>query len=345
MGHQTGRSQTAIYLFIWPWCLWAFSLKRHWPDTALETIKRESLIIGPELGSALSEAWKKEINWNTNTCSCLLLSLIYGTSRQGLVQNHCPWLQVHILAVEKHWHSCRWCLQRLGLHCELVVSGEAAGRCSALTEGVGSSSSLQPRAGLSLGVFWAASSLWCSDQLWMRAAAICLSVGTSTHLQLWQWPCEGFFQKYIHSSINCISLICWVHGTDALSKVSRFQRGITSELCSSIVVPGGSSCAGEAFSGSPASLHVCGSSAGYGRSGEELLNLFGGRWWLCTSVKDQLLSQKHRMHDGRKGCGYMTDLIGILKVIWMISVGNVQQYFSAICWSWSSFLDFNITLL
>lgn len=55
---------------------------------------------------------------------------------------------------------------------ELVINGEAAGRCSATTEGLGSSSSLQPRAGLNLGVFWAASSVWCSDQLWMRAAAM-----------------------------------------------------------------------------------------------------------------------------------------------------------------------------
>lgn len=38
--------------------------------------------------------------------------------------------------------------------------------------GCGQFQFLQPRAGLSLGVFWAASFLWWSEQLWMRAAAV-----------------------------------------------------------------------------------------------------------------------------------------------------------------------------
>lgn len=131
----------------------------------------------------------------------------------------------------------------MGLGWELVVSGKASGRVSSNT-GCGQFQFLQPRAGLSLGVFWAASSLWRSDQLWMGAAAMQRRLLVSGDIYAFTTVANvvrvPYAQKYVHSLINCIfrySLICWAHGTDELPNMLRCQRGITWELCCLIVVP------------------------------------------------------------------------------------------------------------
>lgn len=215
------RSQTAIYLFIRIWCLWAFSLKNN-TDTALERIKRETFVIGPELGWAQKK--KRNLLKYKHLQVYFVVSYLWD-QQAGLVQSHCPCLQVHIQAVERHWCGCWWCLQRLGL------DWEAAGRWSALNR-VWAVPVPSAKGRVEFGCV-----LGCSFPLevWPALDESCSHAEEAGcpwgHLHIYNCDSHlvrvSYAQKYVRSLINRIfrySIIFWVRGTDALSNVEMPER-------------------------------------------------------------------------------------------------------------------------